>query len=44
LLKELQDPLAHALLSAKLPAGGKVMVDLVGDVISLDIGALASKA
>jgi ATP-dependent Clp protease ATP-binding subunit ClpB len=44
LLKELQDPLAHALLSAKLPAGGTVKVDLVGDAISLDIGALASPA
>ena len=37
LVKELQDPLAHALLSAKLPAGGSVKVDFVNDVITLDI-------
>ncbi len=37
LVKELQDPLAHALLSAKLPAGGTVKVDVVNDVITLDI-------
>ncbi|HXK19597.1 MAG TPA: AAA family ATPase, partial [Polyangiaceae bacterium] len=39
LLKELQDPLAHALLSAKLPAGGTVKVDVVGDAITLDVGS-----
>jgi ATP-dependent Clp protease ATP-binding subunit ClpB len=38
LLKELQDPLAHALLSAKLSEGGTVRVDLNGDALSLDIG------
>jgi len=38
LLKELQDPLAHALLSAKLPAGGSVKVDVVGDALSVDVG------
>jgi ATP-dependent Clp protease ATP-binding subunit ClpB len=38
LLKELQDPLAHALLSAKLPAGGTIKVDVSGDAITLDIG------
>jgi ATP-dependent Clp protease ATP-binding subunit ClpB len=38
LLKELQDPLAHALLSAKVQAGGTVKVDLVDDAIKLDIG------
>jgi ATP-dependent Clp protease ATP-binding subunit ClpB len=36
LLKELQDPLAHALLSAKLPDGGTVKVDVQGDALSLD--------
>ena len=39
LLRELQDPLAHALLSAKLPDGGTVKVDVAGDELSLDIGA-----
>jgi ATP-dependent Clp protease ATP-binding subunit ClpB len=39
LLKELQDPLAHALLSAKLASGGNIKVDLVDDAIALDIGA-----
>jgi ATP-dependent Clp protease ATP-binding subunit ClpB len=39
LLKELQDPLAQALLSAKLPAGGTVKVDLAGDAIALDLRA-----
>jgi ATP-dependent Clp protease ATP-binding subunit ClpB len=38
ILKELQDPLAQALLSAKLPAGGSVKVDLVGDALKLDVG------
>jgi ATP-dependent Clp protease ATP-binding subunit ClpB len=37
LLRELQDPLAHALLSAKLPAGGIVKVDVNGEAITLDI-------
>jgi ATP-dependent Clp protease ATP-binding subunit ClpB len=35
LLKELQDPLAHALLSAKLTEGGTVRVDVNGDALSL---------
>jgi ATP-dependent Clp protease ATP-binding subunit ClpB len=39
LLKELQDPLAHALLSAKLPEGGKVRVDVAGEGLSLDVSA-----
>jgi ATP-dependent Clp protease ATP-binding subunit ClpB len=38
LVKELQDPLAQALLSAKLVAGGTIKVDVVGDAITLDIG------
>ncbi|HKY34329.1 MAG TPA: AAA family ATPase [Polyangiaceae bacterium] len=39
LLKELQDPLAHALLSAKLPEGGTVRVDVaVEGGLSLDVG------
>jgi ATP-dependent Clp protease ATP-binding subunit ClpB len=37
LVKELQDPLAQALLSAKLVAGGTIKVDLVADAITLDI-------
>jgi ATP-dependent Clp protease ATP-binding subunit ClpB len=37
LLKELQDPLAHALLSARLPAGGTVKVDVTGDAITLEM-------
>jgi ATP-dependent Clp protease ATP-binding subunit ClpB len=36
LLKELQDPLAHALLSAQLSAGGTVKVDVDGDALKLD--------
>jgi ATP-dependent Clp protease ATP-binding subunit ClpB len=36
LVKELQDPLAQALLSSKLGAG-TVKVDLVGDALQLDI-------
>ena len=39
LLKEPQDPLAHALLSAKVPAGGLVKVDVSGDALALDIAA-----
>jgi ATP-dependent Clp protease ATP-binding subunit ClpB len=35
LLKELQDPLSHALLSASLPAGGIVKVELEGDALKL---------
>ncbi|MDF3070983.1 MAG: ATPase with chaperone, two ATP-binding domain [Polyangiaceae bacterium] len=35
LLKELQDPLSHALLSAQMPAGGTVKVDLEGDALKL---------
>lgn len=35
LLKELQDPLSHALLSAQMPAGGVVKVDLEGDELKL---------
>jgi ATP-dependent Clp protease ATP-binding subunit ClpB len=35
LLKELQDPLSHALLSAQLPAGGTVQVDMDGDALKL---------
>jgi ATP-dependent Clp protease ATP-binding subunit ClpB len=35
LLKELQDPLAHALLSAQMPAGGIVKVDLEGEALKL---------
>jgi ATP-dependent Clp protease ATP-binding subunit ClpB len=38
LVKELQDPLAQALLSAKLVAGGTIKVDVVADAITLDIG------
>jgi ATP-dependent Clp protease ATP-binding subunit ClpB len=38
LVKELQDPLAHALLSAKLSEGGTVRVDLAGEGLSLDVG------
>ena len=38
ILKELQDPLAQALLAAKLPAGGTVKVDVQGDTITLDVG------
>jgi len=38
ILKELQDPLAQALLTAKLPAGGTVKVDVVGDAFKLDVG------
>jgi ATP-dependent Clp protease ATP-binding subunit ClpB len=37
LVKELQDPLAQALLSAKLVAGGTIKVDVVADAITLDI-------
>lgn len=37
LLRELQDPLAHALLSAKAPHGGTIKVDAQGDTLSLDI-------
>jgi ATP-dependent Clp protease ATP-binding subunit ClpC len=38
LLKELQDPLAQALLSAKLPAGGTIKVDIAeGGALSLDV-------
>jgi ATP-dependent Clp protease ATP-binding subunit ClpB len=36
LVKELQDPLAQALLSAQLPAGGTVKVDLVDDALKLE--------
>jgi ATP-dependent Clp protease ATP-binding subunit ClpB len=36
-LRELQDPLAHALLSAQAPNGGTVKVDAQGDTLSLDI-------
>jgi ATP-dependent Clp protease ATP-binding subunit ClpB len=36
-LRELQDPLAHALLSAKLAGGGSIKVDATGDTLSLDI-------
>jgi ATP-dependent Clp protease ATP-binding subunit ClpB len=39
IVKELQDPLAQALLSAKLPAGGSVKVDVVGDALSVDVGS-----
>jgi ATP-dependent Clp protease ATP-binding subunit ClpB len=35
ILKELQDPLAQALLAAKAPAGGVVKVDLVRDALEL---------
>jgi ATP-dependent Clp protease ATP-binding subunit ClpB len=35
-LKHLQDPLAHALLSAQLPAGGSVKVDVVDGEIKLE--------
>ncbi|RYZ04794.1 MAG: AAA family ATPase [Myxococcales bacterium] len=35
LLKELQDPLSHALLSAQMPAGGTVKVELEGDALKL---------
>ena len=37
LLKELQDPLAHALLSAQVPAGGSVKVDVVDGELRLEI-------
>jgi ATP-dependent Clp protease ATP-binding subunit ClpB len=39
ILKELQDPLAQALLAAKLPTGGTIKVDRAGDAITLDIGS-----
>ena len=38
LVKELQDPLAQALLSARLVAGGTVKVELVDGAIKLDVG------
>jgi ATP-dependent Clp protease ATP-binding subunit ClpB len=37
LLKELQDPLAQALLSTKLAEGGAVRVELDGDAIKLEV-------
>jgi ATP-dependent Clp protease ATP-binding subunit ClpB len=36
LVKELQDPLSHALLSARLPAGGQVKVDVVAGALVLE--------
>jgi ATP-dependent Clp protease ATP-binding subunit ClpB len=39
ILKELQDPLAQALLSTPLPAGGVVKVDAVGDALSVEVVA-----
>jgi len=39
LLRELQDPLAQALLSAQLPAGGSVEVDVVDGELKLEIAA-----
>jgi ATP-dependent Clp protease ATP-binding subunit ClpB len=39
ILKELQDPLAQALLSTPLPAGGVVKVNAVGDALSVDVVA-----
>jgi ATP-dependent Clp protease ATP-binding subunit ClpB len=35
LLKELQDPLSHALLSAQMPSGGVVKVELEGNALKL---------
>jgi ATP-dependent Clp protease ATP-binding subunit ClpB len=36
LLRELQDPLSNALLSAQLPAGGSVKVGVAGDALVLE--------
>ena len=39
LVRELQDPLSHALLSASAPALGSVKVDVVGDSITVETAA-----
>jgi ATP-dependent Clp protease ATP-binding subunit ClpB len=39
LVKELQDPLSHALLSARVPALGSVKVDVVNDSITVETTA-----
>jgi ATP-dependent Clp protease ATP-binding subunit ClpA len=39
LVRELQDPLSQALLSASAPALGSVKVDVVGDSITVETAA-----